>query len=75
MFEHSKIIEFTEDHEFNGKVYKKGHRFKVIGGSYRGLDIEDVDGNRIYETLFISYLMREVPLSELRDNKLNDLGI
>ncbi len=71
----NKIVEFTEDYEFNGKLYKKGHRFKVIGSSYRGLDLEDADGNRIYETLFISAFINPVPLSELRDDKLKDLGI
>ena len=69
------MVEFTEDYEFNGKLYKKGHRFKVIGSSYRGLDLEDTHGNRIYETLFISNIMKKVTTAEMRDEKLKDLGI
>jgi hypothetical protein len=69
------IVELTEDHKSNGKLYKKGHRFKVIGSSFRGLDIEDSEGNRIYETLFIDHILKPVPISELRDDKLNQLGI
>ena len=75
MSKRQEIIEFTEDYEFNGKLYKKGHRFKVIGSSYRGLDIEDADGNCIYETLFISKIMKKVTTAEMRDEKLKDLGI
>lgn len=70
-----EMVEFTEDYEINGKLYKKGHRFKVIGSSYRGLDIEDDDGNRIYETLFISKIMKRLTTAEMRDRKLKDLGI
>lgn len=46
-------VVFLEDYEFNGKLYKKGHQFNVTGSSYRGLDLEDDDGNKIHETLFI----------------------
>lgn len=69
------IVEFKEDYEFNGKIYKKGHRFRVTGSSYRGLDLEDAEGNKICETLFINDIMREVPISEIRNDKLNELGI
>lgn len=68
-------VEFTEDYQFNGKLYKKGHRFKVFDSSYRGLDLVDADGNKICETLFISNIIKHVPISEIRDEKINKLGI
>jgi len=35
------------------ETYKKGHQFTVYGGSYRGFDLIDDDGNKIGECLFI----------------------
>lgn len=69
------LVEFIEDYKFNGKLYKKGHLFKVIGSGYRGLDLEDFDGNKIYETLFISNIISKITIAEIRDRKLNNLGI
>lgn len=69
-----KRVVFIEDHEFNGVVYKKGHQFNVVGSSYRGLDLEDDFGNKIYETLFISHLYKDI--TEVRDEKIRkDLGL
>jgi len=49
-----EIVVFIEDFTFNDKLYKKGHQFKIIGeDGMRGFDLEDKDGNRIYETRFI----------------------
>lgn len=61
------IIEF----DFNGIVYPVGHIFKVIGRSYRGLDLEDENGHKIYETLFISNHFTDI--SNYRDKKINDI--
>jgi len=80
-----EIVVFIEDFEFNNKVYKKGHQFKITGvDGMRGYDLEDKDGNRIGlskaerwqatgETRFISdkYML----LRDLRDDKLKELGL
>jgi len=65
------IVVFTEDYYFNNKLYEKGHKFKVTGSSYRGLDLEDFEGNRICETLFISNIIK--PISELREEKIDKI--
>ena len=45
------ILVVVKEFEFNKRQYKKGDKFKIIGDSgYRGWDIEDMNGNRIYET-------------------------
>ena len=67
------IVVFTEDYYFNNKLYEKGHRFKVTGSSYRGLDLEDFEGNRICETLFIDHIIAPLPLSEIRDEKIDKI--
>jgi len=61
------IIEF----DFNGIKYPVGHLFKVIGSSSRGLDIEDENGNHIYETLFINDHF--ISLSDYRDDRINNI--
>ncbi len=68
-------VVFLEDYTFNGKTYKKGHQFNVVGSDgIRGLDLKDDDGNAIYETRFISHLYKS--LSDIRDEKLRkDLGL
>jgi len=39
-----EIVVFIEDFEFNNKVYKKGHQFKITGvDGMRGYDLEDKD--------------------------------
>jgi hypothetical protein len=67
-------VVFLEDFKFNGKIYKKGHQFKIVGeDSIRGYDLEDDNGNRISETRFISY--KYELLSKLREDKLKELGL
>ena len=67
-------VVFLEDFEFNNKIYKKGHQFKITGeDSIRGYDLEDDHGNRIGETRFISNKYELI--SKLRDDKLKELGI
>ena len=67
-------VVFIEDYTFNGKFYKKGHQFKITGEDYiRGFDLEDDDGNKIYETRFISN--KYISLSDYRNDKIEKLGI
>ena len=68
------IVIFIEDFEFNGKLYKKGHEFKIVGDdSIRGYDLEDADGNVIGETRFISDKYRALTKSERRERKIDDI--
>lgn len=67
-------VVFLEDFEFNNKLYKKGHQFKIVGeDGMRGYDLEDDHGNRISETRFISH--KYELLSKLRGDKLKELGL
>jgi UDP:flavonoid glycosyltransferase YjiC (YdhE family) len=67
-------VVFLEDFEFNNKIYKKGHQFKIVGeDSMRGYDLEDDNGNRISETRFISDKYELI--SKLREDKLKELGL
>ena len=67
-------VVFLEDFEFNNKIYKKGHQFKITcEDSIRGYDLEDDHGNRISETRFISNKYELI--SKLRDDKLKELGL
>jgi len=67
-------VVFLEDFEFNNKLYKKGHQFKIVGeDSMRGYDLEDDQGNSISETRFISH--KYELLSKLRGDKLKELGL
>ena len=67
-------VVFLEDFEFNNKLYKKGHQFKIVGeDSMRGYDLKDDWGNCIYESRFIS--SKYELISKLRDDKLKELGI
>jgi hypothetical protein len=67
-------VVFLEDFEFNGKIYKKGPQFKIVGeDSMRGYNLEDDNGNRISETRFISDKYELI--SKLRDDKLKELGL
>ena len=62
------IKEFT----FLGISYKIGDRLKIIGNDpIRGWDLEDKDGNKIYETRFIYDKFKE--LGVYRDSRLNNL--
>lgn len=56
--EHKRIkigskIRLTEDIEMFNCTYTKGHEFNVVGETQRGFDLEDKDGNRMEECLFI----------------------
>ncbi len=70
-----EIVVFIEDFEFNGKLYKKGHQFTIVGSAsgmpWRGWDLEDKDGNCIGETISISNMY--VSLSDERNRKINDI--
>lgn len=62
------IKEFT----FLGISYKIGDRLKIIGNDpIRGWDLEDKDGNKIYETRFIYDKFKE--LGVYRNSRLNNL--
>jgi hypothetical protein len=67
-------VVFLEDFEFNGKLYKKGHQFTIVGeDSMRGYDLKDDWGNSISETRFIRSKYEFI--SKLREDKLKELGI
>ena len=69
----SRVV-LLEDIEFNGKLYKRGHQFNVVGeDGMRGLDLEDDNGNCIGETRFLRHKYEFV--DRVRDKKLKDLGI
>lgn len=56
--EHKQIkvgsrIRLKEDVEMFNCTYTKGHEFNVVSESYRGFDLEDDDGNKMGECLFI----------------------
>jgi hypothetical protein len=68
------ILVVVKEFDFNGIYYKKGDKFKIISESgMRGWNIEDMSGNKIYETGLISDHF--VSLSKIRDDKLKNLGI
>lgn len=67
------IVIVVKEFEFNGRIYKNGHKFNVISESYRGFDLEDDFGNRIYETRFISKNFEY--LDRIREEKIKELGI
>jgi len=46
-------VRLKEDLHMMNCMYTKGHEFNVVGHSYRGFDLEDNDGNKVVETLFI----------------------
>ena len=67
-------VVFVEPEYFNGRSYPVGTKMKIIGNSgFRGWDLQDKDGFIIAETLFISHKYKEI--SEIRDDKLKELGI
>lgn len=75
------IVVLIEDHTFITlsrrwrTPYKKGQKFKIIGSSgYPGWDLESLDtGEKIYETAFSAHYY--VSLSDIREQKLKELGI
>jgi hypothetical protein len=50
-------VRLKEDVPMFNCTYTKGHEFNVVSSSYRGFDLEDDDGNRMDETLFIDHLL------------------
>ena len=69
-----KWVVFLEEFEFNGKIYKRGHKFRVVKRhDIRGLDLEDIDGNKIGETRFIRNKYEFI--DKIREDKLKELGI
>lgn len=56
--EHNQIkvgsrVKLLEDVEMFNCTYTKGHEFNVVSQSQRGFNLEDDDGNKIREALFI----------------------
>lgn len=56
--EHKRIevgsrIKLSKNIEMFDCTYTKGHEFNVVGVGLRGFDIEDDDGNKMSECLFI----------------------
>jgi len=65
------VIEFN----FNNRQYKLGDKFKIVGNSgFRGWDIQDMNGNIIYEILMLSTHFKKLPLKELRKQKLDKIN-
>lgn len=57
-----------------GKIYEKGHKFKIYGDSgYRGWDLIDKDGNKIDETRFIQHKYK-LDIKEERKQKLDKIN-
>lgn len=46
-------VRLNEEHKMFNCTYTKGHEFNVVGSSYRGFDLEDDEGNKIHECLFM----------------------
>lgn len=60
---------------FNKRYYNIGDKFKIVGDSdFRGWDIQDMNGNTIYETMMISDNFEELQLKELRKQKLDKIN-
>ena len=67
-------IRIKEPLEMYKKTYPIGHEFTIFGSSgFRGWDIIDDDGNKIYETLFSNNTFEEITLLEQRKNKINKI--
>jgi hypothetical protein len=51
-------------------TYYPGHVFTIIGDSgFRGWDLEDDNGNMLYETRFVKF----DNITEVRDKKIDDI--
>lgn len=46
-------IRITEDIVMFNATYHKGHEFKIVYSGPRGFDIEDDEGDRLIECMFI----------------------
>ena len=63
--EHKQIkvgsrVRLTDDEEMINCTYTKGHEFNIISESERGFNLEDDDGNKILECLFIHHKLELV---------------
>lgn len=72
--EHKQIkigsrVRLLEDVEMFTRTYTKGHEFTVYGGSYRGWDLIDDEGNKMDECLFIHDKLELVEESETKIEK------
>lgn len=48
---------------FNG-TYTVGHEFTVVGFGVRGIDIEDDEGRRVIECMFVQHTFEKIPPKE-----------
>lgn len=63
-------VVLKEKVEMSYITYYPGHVFTIIGDSgFRGWNLEDDDGNMLYETRFVKF----DNITEIRDKKINDL--
>lgn len=63
-------VVLKEKVEMSYITYYPGHEFTIIGSSgFRGWDLEDDDGNKLYETRFVKF----DNISEVRDRKINEI--
>jgi hypothetical protein len=46
-------VRLKSEHSLFNKTFEQGHEFTVYDSSYRGWDLVDDDGYKIYECLFI----------------------
>lgn len=67
-------VRITEDINLFNKIFKKGHKFKIYGSSYRGWDLIDDDGNKIDECLFIHDKLELCSIKEERLQKLKKIN-
>lgn len=51
-------VRLTEDVEMHDCIYTKGHEFNVIGEGERGFDLEDDDGNQLFETRLMNHKLK-----------------
>ena len=69
-----KVI-VTDGFFFNSRRYNVGDIFTIVGNSgYRGWNIEDENGNIIYETVMLSINYKELTIKELRNMKLDNIN-
>lgn len=56
-------IEITEDLSVLSGTYTKGHKFKIISeDNIRGFDLEDDEGNKVYEIRFSQHTFKKINL-------------
>lgn len=60
MIEIGSRVKIKNDLEMLNRIYRKNHEFTIISSSERGWDIQDDNGNVIYETGLINDIFQEV---------------